>query len=78
MNVRVWKAVASAPQGTLLPREKHKLAYNKALVERHKHLPDVKRIVRHRIVPTPIYKVRGGGWLLRGELEELQKASCML
>jgi WD repeat and SOF domain-containing protein 1 len=26
------------------------------LVERHKHLPEVKRIVRHRHLPTPIYK----------------------
>ena len=40
MNVRVWKANASEQQGTLLPREKHKHAYNAALIERHKHLPE--------------------------------------
>lgn len=136
MNVRVWKAEASEQMGTLLPRERKKHAYNKALVraapspshaaavwgraraagirldprfcsagsaldasprwlgelarqvrratsrrqrslphgetclsacalrllrpppqvERHKHLPEVARIVRHRHLPAPIYK----------------------
>ena len=56
MNVRVWKAEASEQLGTLLPRERQKQAYNKALVERHKHLPEVKRITRHRHLPTPLYK----------------------
>lgn len=56
MNVRVWKAEASAQVGVILPRERAKQQYNKALVERHKHLPEVKRIVRHRQLPTPLYK----------------------
>ena len=57
MNVRVWKADASEQLGVTLPREKHKAAYNKALVSRYKHLPEVKRIVRHRNVPSAIHKV---------------------
>jgi WD repeat and SOF domain-containing protein 1 len=57
MNVRVWKAEASAQMGVRLPREKHKQAYQTALVNRYKHLPEIKRIVRHRRVPTGIYKV---------------------
>ncbi|KXZ47814.1 hypothetical protein GPECTOR_32g426 [Gonium pectorale] len=56
MNVRCWKAKASEQLGVRLPREKHKQAYNEALLERYKHMPDVKRIVRHRHLPTPIYK----------------------
>ena len=56
MNVRIWKANASEQLGTLVPRELHKRAYNNALVERHKHLPEVKRITRHRHLPAPIYK----------------------
>ncbi|KAG1678209.1 hypothetical protein FOA52_016146 [Chlamydomonas sp. UWO 241] len=56
MNVRVWKAEASEQLGTLLPREKHKQAYDKALVERFKHMDEVKRIVRHRHTPKAIYK----------------------
>lgn len=57
MNVRVWKAEASEQLGVTLPREKHKAAYNKALVNRYKHMPEIKRIVRHRHVPTAIKKV---------------------
>ena len=56
MNVRLWKAQASEQMGTLLPREKNKKAYNKALLERYKHLPEVKRITRHRHLPKGIYK----------------------
>lgn len=56
MNVRVWKANASEALGTQLPRERKKMQYNKALIERHKHLPEVARIVRHRHLPAPIYK----------------------
>jgi len=58
MNVRVWKAEASAPLGVALPREKHAAAYRAALVARHKHLPEVKRIVRHRHLPKPIVKAQ--------------------
>lgn len=56
MNVRVWKANASEQLGTLLPRERKKQQYNNALLERHKHLPEVARIVRHRHLPAPVYK----------------------
>lgn len=51
------QANASEQRGTLLPRERQKLAYDKALVERYKHLPEVGRIARHRHLPTAIYKV---------------------
>ncbi|KAF5842529.1 DDB1 and CUL4-associated factor [Dunaliella salina] len=56
MNVRVWKSEASEQLGVPLPREKKKHAYNKALINRFQHMPDVKRIARHRHVPTAIYK----------------------
>ena len=54
------QAEASEQLGVMLPREKHKQAYNKALVQRFKHMPEIKRIVRHRHLPAAIYKVRGG------------------
>ena len=56
MNVRVWKAEASAQLGVHLPRERQSHQYQKALVERHKHLPDVKRISSHRQLPTALFK----------------------
>jgi len=56
MNVRLWKANASAQLGTLLPREKHKQAYDKALIARYRHLPDVGRIVRETRLPRAVKK----------------------
>jgi hypothetical protein len=38
-------------------RELHKQAYQDALIQRYQHLPEIKRIIRHRHLPTPIYKV---------------------
>lgn len=56
MNVRIWKSEASQQLGTLLPREKHKHAYQKALLKRYAHIPEIKKIEKHRHVPKPIYK----------------------
>ncbi len=50
------QANAAQQMGVTLPREKHKQAYQAALVERYKHLPEVKRVVRHRHLPTALYK----------------------
>ncbi|GIM17290.1 hypothetical protein Vretimale_19826, partial [Volvox reticuliferus] len=47
MNVRCWKAKASEQLGIRLPREKHKQAYNDALLERYKHMPEVRGVVLH-------------------------------
>jgi DDB1- and CUL4-associated factor 13 len=58
MNVRVWKAEASEALGVALPRERAKAAYDKALLARYKHLPEVKRITRHRRVPAAVHKAR--------------------
>jgi len=54
MNVRVWKADAAEQLGTVLAREKHKHAYNKALVEKHKHLPEIRKISRDRKLPKEV------------------------
>lgn len=58
MNVRCWKAEASAQLGTLLPREKRKKQYQKALKERFQHMPEIKRIQRHHHVPKAIHKAQ--------------------
>ncbi|KAL8136731.1 hypothetical protein V2J09_002732 [Rumex salicifolius] len=55
-NLRLWKSKASEQLGVLVPRERKKHEYNRALVKRYKHLPEVKRIVRHRHLPKPIFK----------------------
>ncbi|KAL3848821.1 hypothetical protein ACJIZ3_010703 [Penstemon smallii] len=55
-NLRLWKAKASEQLGVLLPRERKNHEYLEAVKNRYKHLPEVKRIVRHRHLPRPIYK----------------------
>lgn len=55
-NLRLWKAKASEQLGVLLPREQKRHDYNEAVKNRYKHLPEVKRIVRHRHLPKPIFK----------------------
>ncbi|CAI0400688.1 unnamed protein product [Linum tenue] len=57
-NLRLWKAKASEQMGVLLPREQKKHEYQEAVKNRYKHLPEVKRIVRHRHLPRPIYKAK--------------------
>ncbi|CAN4105003.1 unnamed protein product [Withania somnifera] len=55
-NLRLWKAKASEQLGVILPRERKKHEYMEAVKNRYKHLAEVKRIVRHRHLPKPIYK----------------------
>lgn len=55
-NLRLWKAKASEQLGVILPRERKNHEYLEAVKKRYKHLPEVKRIVRHRHLPKPIYK----------------------
>lgn len=55
-NLRVWKAKASEQLGVVLPRERKKHEYLEAVKNRYKHLPEIKRIVRHRHLPKAIYK----------------------
>ena len=55
-NVRLWKARASEKMGVRLSRELHASAYSSALVERYRHLPEVRRIERHRKLPGAIVK----------------------
>lgn len=54
-NLRLWKAKASEQMGVLLPRERKHNEYLEAVKNRYKHLPEIKRIVRHRHLPKPIY-----------------------
>ncbi|CAN1286890.1 DDB1- and CUL4-associated factor 13, partial [Linum perenne] len=57
-NLRVWKAKASEQLGVLLPREQKKQQYMEAVKNRYTHLPEIKRIVRHKHLPKPIYKAK--------------------
>eukprot|EP00163_Fabomonas_tropica_P002615 TRINITY_DN1201_c0_g1_i1.p1 TRINITY_DN1201_c0_g1~~TRINITY_DN1201_c0_g1_i1.p1 ORF type:complete len:353 (-),score=85.44 TRINITY_DN1201_c0_g1_i1:92-1150(-) len=54
-NVRIWKAQASKKVGTMVFREREKLKYQDKLKKRYGHMPEIKRILRHRHLPKPVY-----------------------
>ncbi|ODQ64714.1 WD40 repeat-like protein [Nadsonia fulvescens var. elongata DSM 6958] len=55
-NVRLWRSNASEKANVKSSRERTKLEYDVALKERYKHMPEIKRIARHRHVPKNILK----------------------
>ena len=55
-NIRLWRSNASTRQGVKSARERQKLEYDEALKERYKHMPEIRRIARHRHVPKAVKK----------------------
>lgn len=55
-NIRLWRSNASARGGVKSARQRQKLEYDAALRERYKHMPEIKRIARHRHVPKQVKK----------------------
>ena len=55
-NVRLWRAHASKREGIKSARQRQKLEYDDALKERYKHMPEIRRIKRHRHVPKQVKK----------------------
>ncbi|OLL24693.1 Protein sof1 [Neolecta irregularis DAH-3] len=56
-NIRVWRSQASKRTKILSLRERSKLEYDDSLKERFKHMPEIKRIARHRHVPHMIKSI---------------------
>ena len=57
-NVRMWRAQASSRSKVMSAREREKREYDEALKQRYKHMPEIKRISRHRHVPKVIKKAQ--------------------
>ena len=55
-NVRLWRARASERQGVKSARERQKLEMDEALKDRFKHMPEIRRIARHRHLPKAVKK----------------------
>lgn len=55
-NVRLWRANASDRAGVKSARQRAKMEYDDVLKERFKHMPEIKRIQRHRHVPVVVKK----------------------
>ncbi|KAI8927439.1 WD40-repeat-containing domain protein [Entophlyctis helioformis] len=58
-NIRLWKTKASDKLGSLTNREKDAREYAAAVKERYKHMPEIRRIDKHRKVPKAIKGAAG-------------------
>ena len=52
----MWRANASEHSGVKATKQRQALEYNKTLVERYSHMPEIKRIARHRHLPKVVKK----------------------
>ena len=55
-NIRIWRANASERSGVKSARQRQKLEYDDALKNRYAHMPEIRRIMRHRHVPKAVKK----------------------
>lgn len=55
-NVRLWRAQANKRSGIKSARQRQKLEYDDALQARYRHMPEIRRIARHRRVPKQVMK----------------------
>ena len=69
-NIRIWRAHASERQGVKSARQRQSLEYQNALKQRYSHMPEIRRIARHRHVPKPVKKAGG---IKREELDALKR-----
>nr|POE93395.1 protein sof1 [Quercus suber] len=69
-NVRLWRANASARSGIKSAAQRQKMEYDEALKKRYSHMPEIKRIARHRHVPKQVKKA---GEIKREELNSLKR-----
>lgn len=69
-NIRLWRANASDRTGIKSARQQQKIEYDQALIKRYSHMPEIKRIRRHRHVPKTIKKA---GDIKREELGSIKR-----
>jgi WD repeat and SOF domain-containing protein 1 len=55
-NLRLWRCNASRREGITSTRQRQALEYNGKLIERYAHMPEIRRIRRHRHLPKAIKK----------------------
>lgn len=55
-NIRIWRANASSRSGIKSARQRQKLEYDQALIHRYSHMPEIRRIRRHRHLPKAVKK----------------------
>ncbi|KAI9046771.1 hypothetical protein LZ554_009508 [Drepanopeziza brunnea f. sp. 'monogermtubi'] len=55
-NIRLWRANASARGGIKSAKQRQALEYSEALTQRYAHMPEIRRIKRHRHIPKVVKK----------------------
>ncbi|KAE8445164.1 hypothetical protein EG329_013660 [Mollisiaceae sp. DMI_Dod_QoI] len=55
-NIRLWRGNSSKREGVKSAKQRQSLEYNEALAERYAHMPEIRRIKRHRHIPKVIKK----------------------
>ena len=69
-NLRLWRANASERSGVKSTKQRQALEYNGALMDRYSHMPEIRRIRRHRHLPQVIKKA---GEIKREELGAIKR-----
>jgi WD repeat and SOF domain-containing protein 1 len=69
-NIRIWRSNASSRSGVKSARQRQKLEYDQALIRRYAHMPEIRRIKRHRHVPKAIKKA---GEIKKDELAGIKR-----
>ena len=69
-NVRLWRANASSREGVVSAKQRQAKEYNEALVARYSHMPELRRIKRHRHVPRSVKKA---GEIKKEELKSIKR-----
>ncbi|KAF2487373.1 WD40-repeat-containing domain protein [Neohortaea acidophila] len=69
-NVRLWRANAASRSHIKTARERQKLQYDDALKQRYQHMPEIRRIARHRHVPKQVKKA---GEIKQVELKSIKR-----
>ncbi|GMM49691.1 rRNA-processing protein [Starmerella bacillaris] len=69
-NVRMWRSVANDRSGIKSAKQRTKIEYDRALTERYKHMPEIRRINAARRVPKAVKVARN---IKREELEAMKR-----
>lgn len=69
-NIRLWRAKASEREGVKSARHRQALEYNEALTRRYGHMPEIRRIKRHRHIPKVVKKA---GEIKNEELKSIKR-----
>jgi WD repeat and SOF domain-containing protein 1 len=69
-NIRLWRANASKREGIKSAKQRQALEYNEALTKRYAHMPEIRRIARHRHIPKVVKKA---GEIKNEELKAIKR-----